>query len=300
MLRTSWQKTTAQKIALFTPPLILPIYTISKEVIMQSSLTSIRSLLFFGTVCFWLASIPVYSTFAKDDSKILLQIPAIISGTNSGSGLYGEAHAGQYHLGPVDFAETTWHNACAPAGGYRNEIRQCTGLNGEYLAGVSFQYNEGGGVCDRCIFIKTAMGKSIIARVVTYGATNQPGDIDVSPSVYAALNKGEYPRNMTWQFAKCPEIDPIYYEFQTEAHIWWSSLWVRNTRMPIEKVEVKSSNHLQYYELQRGPDGTITDSGGFGGGLFTLRTTAIDGQVLEDSFLSFPTGELIRSSNQFK
>jgi len=63
---------------------------------------------------------------------------------------------------------------------------------------------------------------------------------------------------------------------------------------------VKSSNHSQYFELQRGSDGTLTDHGGFGAGPFTLRTTAIDGQVVEDSFQSFPTGELIKSNNQFK
>jgi hypothetical protein len=53
-----------------------------------------------------------------DDSDILFQIPALVVGHHSGSqetpSLYGEVHAGQYHLGPVDFAETEWHNACAP------------------------------------------------------------------------------------------------------------------------------------------------------------------------------------------
>src|SRR5690242_1479320 len=28
--------------------------------------------------------------------------------------VFGDVHSGNYNLGPVDFAETQWHNACAP------------------------------------------------------------------------------------------------------------------------------------------------------------------------------------------
>lgn len=266
----------------------------------MGTVCSTRTFLSWSIFLFVLLCSFTTELFAKSDSDILLQIPPIISRGRAEIILYSEIHHGQYHLGPVDFAETQWHNACAPGGGYRSELVNSVGLGGEYLAGVSHQYSEGGGTCDKCILIKTAKEKSIIARVVTYGVTNSPGDIDVSPSVYKALNKGEYPRNMTWQFVKCPEAGPIQYEFQTGAHIWWSSLWVRNAKVPIQKVEVTSSNHSNYVELQRGGDGTLTDHGGFGAGPFTLRTTAIDGQVIKDTFSSFPTGELIKSKNQFK
>ena len=37
--------------------------------------------------------------------------------TTTSDRLYGDVYSGQYHLGPVDFAESEWHNACAPAGG---------------------------------------------------------------------------------------------------------------------------------------------------------------------------------------
>ncbi len=237
---------------------------------------------------------------AEDSFDLLLQLPAILRSRTTEPIVYGEEHSGQYHLGPVDFAETQWHNACAPAGGYRYELRESVGLGDEYLVGLSNTYIEGGAACDRCIRIKTALDKSIVARVVTYGATNQPGDIDVSPSVFAALNMGEYPRKMTWQFTQCPEVGPIYYEFQTGAHQWWSSLWVRNAKVPISKVEVKSTNHPSYFELTRGGDGTFTDNGGFGAGEFVLRVTSIDSQVIEDHFQTFPTGQLIKSHGQFR
>lgn len=219
--------------------------------------------------------------------------------TSSDSRL-GEVHEGQYHLGPVDFAETEWHNACAPAGGYRSQLIDATGLGGEYLAGVSNAYADNGGVCDACILVETGTGRSIVARVVTYGATNEPGDIDVSPSVYDALNTDEWPRSMGWQFTSCPDTAPLMYEFQTGANVWWTSLWVRNPKVPLVRVEVQSANHTAFFELRRESDGTLNDDGGFGEGAFTLRLTAMDGQVITQDFPGFTPGEIVVSEQQFK
>src|SRR5512145_2384585 len=213
---------------------------------------------------------------------------------------YGEVHAGQYHLGPVDFAQTEWTNACNGAGGYPQTLRNATGLGGEYLAGVSNTFAQGGAICDSCIAITTATGRSIIARLVTYGVENEPGDIDVSPSVYAALNTSEYPRSMTWQFAKCPDTGTLAYEFQTASSQWWTSFWARNQRVPLARVEVKSQNHPTFFELRRETDGTLNDDGGFGPGAFTLRLTAVDGQVITDTFPGFTPGGITTSQQQFQ
>lgn len=219
---------------------------------------------------------------------------------DAGTLRYGDAHAGQYHLGPVDFAESDWHNACAPLGGYRQPLQDVTGLSGEYIAGVANEYADGGGICDACILIETETGRSIVARLVTYGVENEAGDIDVSSSVYEALNQDEYPRSMSWVFTNCPDTGPLQYEFQTEANAWWTSLWVRNPKVPITTVEVKSANHADYFTLRRETDGTLNDDGGFGEGAFTLRITAMDGQVIEDTFDGFEAGELISSTRQFQ
>ena len=213
---------------------------------------------------------------------------------------FGEKHTGQYHLGPVDFAETEWHNACAPGGGYRSALRNATGLGEELLAGVATQYAQNGGACDACILIETGEGFSTVARVVTYGKTNEPGDIDVSPAVYEALDQGEWPRAMSWGFTECPDTGTLQYEFQTEANPWWTSLWVRNPKVPIDEVAVRSANHSDFFTLRRAGDGTLNDDSGFGEGAFTLRITAMDGQVIEDTLPGFSAGELIVSSKQFE
>ena len=193
---------------------------------------------------------------------------------------YGASHeGGQFHLGPVDWDETQWHNACAPGGKYAPAIRK---LEGTLLAGLWSGIADVAQYCDACIAVTTARGKSAVLRVVTYGDTT-PNSLDVSPQAYALLDSGEYPRAMSWQFTRCPNGEPIVYEFQSGSSEWWTSLWVRNARLPITKLEVKSAKH-DFLPLVRGSDGTLTDAGGFGKGPFSLRLTAMDGQQYVDDF----------------
>jgi hypothetical protein len=213
---------------------------------------------------------------------------------------FDDVHEGVYHLGPVDFAESEWHNACAPEGGYRGELYMSTGLGGEYLAGVSNELSQGGGICDACILIETAMGESIVARLVTYGVEHAPGDIDVSPSVYAAINHEENPRSMSWRFAHCPEAGGnLAYEFKSGSNPWWTALWVRNPRVPVAKVEAKSGDQ-DFVELVRESDGSLVDASGFGDGAFTLRITGLDGQIVEEELPSFAAEQLVQSQQQFE
>jgi expansin (peptidoglycan-binding protein) len=203
------------------------------------------------------------------------------SGGTGAVATFGQPFAGgQFHLGPVDWDETQWHNACAPATRYAPAIRQ---LEGTLLAGLWTGVPDVATDCDACILVTTGAGKSALLRVVTYGDTTS-NSIDVSPDAYQILNSGEYPRAMTWQLATCPDTGAMVYEFQTGSNEWWTSLWVRNARVPLARVEVQSVNHAAYVPLARASDGTLTDASGFGRGSFSLRSTGIDGQQIVDSF----------------
>ncbi len=213
---------------------------------------------------------------------------------------FGDVHSGSFHLGPVDFAETEWHNSCAP---YPDEMRA---LTGNYIAGLDNSFNGDGSLCDACVLITTDLGKSLLVHVVTTGVSKAPGDMDVSPEAYDFLYEADpnatpdNPRPMSWQLAKCPEQGNIWLQYQELANPWWTSLWVRNAVLPFEKVEVKSTNHADFFELRRETDGTLNDDGGFGEGPFELRFTAADGQVISQSFDSFSAGALVDSGVQFE
>lgn len=192
---------------------------------------------------------------------------------------------GEFHLGPVDYEETHFHNACAPSTKYSAQVRQA---EGNMLAGLDASLPNVGGYCDACILVTTAKGKTALLRVVTHGGTTK-NSIDVSQNAFDILDSGEYPRTMTWQFAKCAESGSVIYEFQTAANPDWTSLWVRNARVPLKKVEVKSVKHGTFTALERGNDGTLTDNAGFGQGQFTIKLTGIDGSEYSDTF-DWPSG----------
>jgi hypothetical protein len=209
----------------------------------------------------------------------------------------GEEHAGDYHLGPVEWTGS-FNNSCSP---YQASTQAAYG---QMLAGVELTYNGNGQLCDACILIKTRMGKSVIARVVTTGEAKHTNDVDVSSAAYDLIHvddptgTADHPRPMTWQVVKCPDDLKLAYQFQGGSNVWWTSFWVRNPKTPIAKVEVKSTNHADFAPLRRGDDGTYTDDGGFGEGAFTLRITSIDGKVVTDTFPKFDPGGMLPSSGQ--
>lgn len=212
---------------------------------------------------------------------------------------FGESYGGgEFHLGPVDWEESAYSNACRSESGYPAAVRQAEGM---LLAGLWNGIPEVASYCDSCIAVQTARGKSAILRVVTYGETTR-NSIDVSPTAYQLLNSGEYPRSMNFRFAKCPESGPVLYEFKSASSEWWTSLWVRNPRVPVQRVEVKSQNH-DYLALELASDGSRTDHGGFGRGEFTIRVTGMDGQQLVHTF-AWPNagvgGALLRAPGNFE
>jgi expansin (peptidoglycan-binding protein) len=203
----------------------------------------------------------------------------------------GEVHSGEYELGPVEWTGSYW-NSCGP---YPDSVTQ---LEGVYLAGLENTYNGNGSLCDACILMTTGKGKSLVLRVVTTGVAKATTNADISQEAFDLINEKEEPRAMTWQIVACPDTGKIQYQYQTQANTDWTSLWVRNARVPVSKVEVMSKKHATWFALTRGSDGTLTDNGGFGTGSFTLRVTGLDGNVVTDTFPSFTPGALVPSTQQ--
>jgi len=200
---------------------------------------------------------------------------------------FGAVQSGQFHEGPVDFKESVYANACAP---YPSTIRTITG---NMLAGVSSEIAPPGSLCDACIEVTTGLGKTAILRVVTYGQTNDPGDIDVSPEANDVLDSGEYPRAMTWRLIECDNAAPIYVQFKTGANVWWTSLWIRNPSQAVASVEVRNAKYPSFHALELGTDGSYTDEHGFGDGPFTIRVTGEAGATYEFEVAGVDPGALI-------
>jgi hypothetical protein len=215
------------------------------------------------------------------------------SGTSGTSGTgaadngayFGDAHSGNFWIGPVDYDETEWHNACAPTVKYPQGIRN---LYGTYIMGLANEVvldglkASAGQLCDACVEL-TANGTTLIAHAVTYGQETGPNDIDVSPEADAALD-GATSRDVTWRFITCPSAAPIQYTFDGRqwTNVYFFRVWPRNSRVPIAKVEYQIGSGA-WSAVASQSDGAWQASGADFSGGFSLRLTTIDGQTLQDT-----------------
>ncbi len=221
--------------------------------------------------------------------------------TQTSGPYWGEAHSGNFWLGPVDYAETKFHNACNPPASVR-------GVYGNYLMGFANEVTlqglkaSQGQLCDVCVEL-TANGVTLIARAITYGQETGPNDIDVSPEADTALH-GSTARTVQWRITTCPTTDPIRYTFDGGqwSNTWFFRVWVRNSKLPIKKVEYKlGSGAWSAAEWQS--DGAFQAAGADFGAGFSLRVTAIDDQTIEDAITGlgvFDAGQGKLSHGNFK
>jgi expansin len=210
--------------------------------------------------------------------------PVVIG--DAGTMYFGATHSGNFWLGPVDYSESQFHNACGPSDGkYPALIQQ---LYGNDIMGLSNQLSLDklaagvGQLCDVCAEL-TANGQTLIAHVVTYGDETGVDDIDVSVQVHSALG-GATSSKLTWRFVTCPTTHPIYYTFDGRewSNTWYFRVWIRNARVPVAKVEYQLAGK-SWAAMNWQDDGAWEiDSKDFSAG-FSLRVTAIDGQTVEDA-----------------
>jgi hypothetical protein len=204
--------------------------------------------------------------------------------TTGGGEYFGDSHSGNFWLGPVDYAETQWHNACAPSVKYPAGIQA---LYGTYIMGLANEVMlqglsaSSGELCDTCVELD-ANGKTLVAHAVTYGQETGPNDIDVSPEIDQTLD-GNSGRSVSWRFTSCPTDAPVQYTFDGRqwSNVYFFRVWVRNSHLPINKLEYRiGSGNWAAADWQT--DGAFqASSADFSNG-FSVRVTAIDGQTLED------------------
>lgn len=209
-----------------------------------------------------------------------------VLGGQTGTRYFGDSHSGKFWLGPVDFAETEWNNACSPSNGpYPQGIQK---LYGNYLMGVANEVKLGnlvaskGQLCDTCAEL-SANGVTLIAHVITYGQETGPNDIDVSPEARDALH-GATNYQLTWRFVTCPTQSPVVYTFDDRdwSNTWYFRVWIRNSRVPVAKVEYRLGNKA-YAAADGQSDGAWqAASADFSQG-FSLRVTSIEGATIEDT-----------------
>lgn len=139
--------------------------------------------------------------------------------------------------------------------------------------------------CGACLEVTGPNGK-VIVRVTDScpGCEGSGIDLDLSASAFAKIaepKKGRVP--VSYQRVSCALSGNVAYKFKDGSSKYWTAIQVRNHRVPISKVEYKRAG--AYVEMKREDYNYFIESKGVGDqpdGL-SLRVTATDGQVLEDT-----------------
>src|SRR5690606_26028002 len=88
---------------------------------------------------------------------------------------------------------------------------------------------------------------------------------------------------VTYRLVSCATVGNIAYRFKEGSSKYWTAIQVRNHRVPIQSVEYKKNGgwvamKRETYNYFVEPDGVGDQPNGL-----TLRVTAMDGQVIEET-----------------
>ncbi len=135
--------------------------------------------------------------------------------------------------------------------------------------------------CGECVEVTGPTGK-VTVRIVDKCPDCANKQLDLSKEAFAkiaAVSAGRV--NVDWQVVACNVTGPVSYFYKDGSSQYWTAIQVRNSRLPITKLEVQRAG--SYAEVARADYNYFVDDKGAGTGPVKVRITASDGQTLEDT-----------------
>jgi expansin (peptidoglycan-binding protein) len=124
------------------------------------------------------------------------------------------------------------------------------------------------------------------------------GQLDLSMQAFAQIadvSAGRVP--ITWQVVACNVTGNVAYYVKDGSSQYWTALQVRNSRLPIAKMEYMSGG--SWTGIDRQSYNYFVVASGVGPGSYQVRITAVDGQTLTDMLPAVQASTLVQGSGQF-
>jgi expansin (peptidoglycan-binding protein) len=153
-------------------------------------------------------------------------------------------------------------------------------------------------VCGECVAVTGPKG-SVTVRIVDQCPECETGHLDMSQEAFAKIadvSAGRVP--ITWNVVECNVSGPLSYHYKDGSSQYWTAIQVRNSRLPIAKLEVQSGG--SFTEVNRADYNYFVDASGAGTGPVTVRITSIDGQQVTDTLTAPASDVSVPGSAQFK
>ncbi len=169
------------------------------------------------------------------------------------------------------------------------------------VAAMNMPQWQNSAVCGMCVEVTGPKGEAnkIVVRIVDLCPECKTGDLDLSQEAFAKIADPVAGRvKITWQPVACAVSGPISYKYKDGTSQWWMGIQVRNSRLPVKKLELKEGS--SYVELKPESYGYYTLSSPNGRpGPYSLRLTSItDVQLVEPSIALSPNTP-VQGSQQF-
>jgi expansin (peptidoglycan-binding protein) len=153
--------------------------------------------------------------------------------------------------------------------------------------------------CGECVRVTSPNGQ-VTVRIVDLCPGCEVGHLDLSMEAFAKIAPVSAGRvSITGQPVACGVSGPVAYRYKEGSSQYWTAIQVRNSRLPITKLEVQLGGSWQ--EVPRASYNYFVRHSGVGTTAgFPVRITAVDGQRLTDSLPPVAAGMVVDGAGQFQ
>ncbi|TKC90363.1 hypothetical protein E8A74_51090 [Polyangium fumosum] len=152
--------------------------------------------------------------------------------------------------------------------------------------------------CGQCLEITGSEGTQVV--MVADRCNDCPPDRLVinKPAFVKIAGTKAGKAEVTWKPVPCAVQGNLELRFKKTSSIHWTSIQVRNHRVPVKSVAFKKGD--AWVEMTRSDDNYFTAAKGVGSQSVTLRITGADGQTVEETVAKWKDGETYKGTAQFK
>jgi expansin (peptidoglycan-binding protein) len=156
-------------------------------------------------------------------------------------------------------------------------------------------------VCGMCVEVTGPKGAAnkIVVRIVDKCPECRMGDLDLSEEAFVMIaekSAGRVP--ISWQPVSCAVTGSLSYRFKEGSSEYWMAVQVRNSRLPIQKLELQQGG-IFISMAQQDYNYFVQDSPAPGKGPFTFRVTSTTGAQVTESGVTLRDATVVPGTQQF-
>ena len=153
-------------------------------------------------------------------------------------------------------------------------------------------------VCGTCVDVTGPKG-TVTVRIVDLCPECKSGDLDLSEQAFTMIaDKAAGRVRISWVPVACAVSGPIGIHFKEGSNAYWMAVQVRNSRLPIKKIELQQNGNWVSL-MQQSYNYYVADNPDPGPGPYTFRITATSDQQITETGVPFQVAKTVTGTQQF-